>query len=498
MMDAGREESCLQRRVYNPAGLPTSDGGRGLSSMMTRTRRRVWLLLAAAAGAALLWVYVDRARPPTVRLLRRSPLVGVVPQFRTAPTLQRVPPITTTGDYDPADRTVLVEISEYAGYAGLIMANGGLEPSEDSVFFRDHNFRVRLNIREEQNFERLNAGALGAVGTTADVVAVYGANLNAVVPLLIGYSRGADAIVTRRDITGFDGLKGKIVVTSQFTEAEFLVRHMATRTGIGVKLLPSVDATPDPEDVNIAFAADAFDACDMLLAELVLSQDRISGCAAWEPRTSGTVQRSGGAAHFLMTSRNLLMIADVLVVNRGLAERHPEIVAGLIEGIVAGNQIVRESPESVLSEIAAAFHWSRDKTRDELAKVQPATLADNLRFFSGGPDEIGSFAHIFQSATAAYGDVIDDPSPPAAMLDMRHLQELQSTGRFPERGVPPGRLRSLVDETDPIETLPPAEVVPTRRVLPMGGIETQPPDATAAPPAGDGGPERSRDEPARK
>jgi hypothetical protein len=62
----------------------------------------------------------------------------------------------------------------------------------------------------------------------------------------VGFSRGAEGIVTGREITSFDGLKGKIIATAQFTEADFLARYLATRTDVGVNLLASVEATPDP------------------------------------------------------------------------------------------------------------------------------------------------------------------------------------------------------------------------------------------------------------
>ena len=77
------------------------------------------------------------------------------------------------------DNIVPIEISEYAGYAGLIAANGGLEPTENSVFFKNHGFKVRLTVSEGENWSALNEGKLAASVTTADVLAVYGRQLHA-------------------------------------------------------------------------------------------------------------------------------------------------------------------------------------------------------------------------------------------------------------------------------------------------------------------------------
>ena len=51
-----------------------------------------------------------------------------------------VPRLDPPAPYTPKDNTVDIELSEYAGYAGLIAANGGLDATENSVFFKKHGF----------------------------------------------------------------------------------------------------------------------------------------------------------------------------------------------------------------------------------------------------------------------------------------------------------------------------------------------------------------------
>ena len=54
------------------------------------------------------------------------------------------------------DNTVPNAICEYAGYAGLFAAHGGLEPSENSVFFKNGGFKVKLSISEDESWGDLN------------------------------------------------------------------------------------------------------------------------------------------------------------------------------------------------------------------------------------------------------------------------------------------------------------------------------------------------------
>jgi NitT/TauT family transport system substrate-binding protein len=111
-----------------------------------------------------------------------------------------VPRLAAAAPFTMKDNIVPIEISEYAGYAGLIAANGGLEPTENSVFFKNGGFKVKLTISEDESWSDLNQGKIAGSVTTVDVLAAYGRQFHAVVPVQIGYSRGADGLIVRTDI----------------------------------------------------------------------------------------------------------------------------------------------------------------------------------------------------------------------------------------------------------------------------------------------------------
>jgi NitT/TauT family transport system substrate-binding protein len=128
-----------------------------------------------------------------------------------------VPRLSPPAPFQLKDNIVPIEISEYAGYAGLIAANGGLEPTENSYFFKNHGFKVRLTISEDEDWSELNEGKLAGSVTTVDVLAAYGKQLHVVVPAQIGFSRGADGVVVRSDIKRINQLKGKTIATAHST-----------------------------------------------------------------------------------------------------------------------------------------------------------------------------------------------------------------------------------------------------------------------------------------
>jgi NitT/TauT family transport system substrate-binding protein len=370
-------------------------------------------------------------------------------------TLQlEVPTLAPAAAHQLKDNIVPIEISEYAGYAGLIVANGGLNASENSVFFRNSGFKVKLTISEEESWSSLNSGALAGSVTTVDVLAVYGRQFQVVVPAQIGFSRGADGLVVRSDISRVNALRGKVIAAAQFTEVDFFIRYLAQEAGLGVQALASLDATPDPDRINLVYTEDGFSAGDLFLQDMVSGENRLAGCVTWEPKTSEVVEQSGGRARILTTNKNLLIVSDILVLNKGFAEQNPAIVAGLVGGLLEGNRMVRDNPEAHLDVIARAFNWSREDARSELSKVHLSNLPENKAFFSGAIDAAGSFGGIYQSAVLAYGpELIRDPVDAERFVDLAALTAAEQSGAFAGQQVAIAPIRTSARgsvETDPL------------------------------------------------
>jgi len=375
-----------------------------------------------------------------------------------APEVQEVkvevPKLSPPAAFQFKDNIVPIEISEYAGYAGLIAANGGLEPTENSLFFKNHGFKVKLTISEDETWSELNEGKIAASVTTVDVLAAYGRQLHVVVPAQIGFSRGADGVVVRSDIKRINQLKGKVIASAQFTEVDFFIRYLAQEAGLPINPLGSLDATPHPDRLNVVYTEDGFEAGDLFLNDVKSGKNKLAGCVTWEPKVSEVVNGSGGQAHVLTSNRNLLIIADVLIVHRGFAQEQPKIVQGLVQGLLEGNRLMRDKPEQNIDVVARAFKWDRSKTTKELANVHLANLPENMAFFSGAMDAAGSFGGIYQSAVLAYGsDVIKDPPDPSRFAELSALQAIEKSGIFKDQtvAIAPIRTTSATSvESDPL------------------------------------------------
>jgi NitT/TauT family transport system substrate-binding protein len=381
--------------------------------------------------------------PALLTFAQKKDDLGAAGDAELVETRTDIPRLKAAAAYEPKDNTVVVELSEYAGYAGLIAANGGLDGGENSFFFKKFGFKVKLTLSEASSWSSLNSGRIAASATTADVLAVYGKQFQVVVPAQIGYSRGSDGIVVKSDIKRINQLKGKVLSAEQFTESDFFIRYLAQEAGIGVNMLPDLSAKPDPDKINLVYCADAFGAGDLFLRDLKNNRNRLAGCVTWAPKTTEVADGSEGKAVVLTTNRNLLIVADILVVNKGFATAHQDMVAGLVEGLLEGNRMVRDEPDKYLDVVGKAFKWDKAETKDQLAKVHLANLPENLAFFSGSIDSAGSFGGIYQSATLAYGpELIRNPTDSDRFMDTHYLDAINKAGRFAGQKVSIAPIRS--------------------------------------------------------
>lgn len=380
----------------------------------------------------------------------RKDETGLAQDAELVETRTEVPRLKAAGEYKMKDGVVEIELSEYAGYAGLIVANGGLEPSDESVFAKKYGFKVKLSISEDESWSALNSGRLGGAATTVDVLAVYGRQFEVVVPALIGFSRGADGVVVSKEIKRINDLRGKTVAASQFTEADFFIRYLAQEAGLGVNMLADLSAKPAADKVNVVYCADAFGAGDLFLRDLKAGRKRLAGCVTWAPKTTEVAEGSGGKAHVLVTNRNLLIVADVLVLNRSFAKANPKVVEGLVLGMLEGNAMVRAAPATYLSVVGKAFNWSPEQALGELGKVHLANVPENEAFFAGSLDSAGGFNYIYETATYVYGkELIAKAHDGEKFLDLAALKAARAHALFKDQKA---SIQPLKSKTGPAES----------------------------------------------
>lgn len=306
---------------------------------------------------------------------------------------------------------------------------------------KKYHFKVHFTLSEEESWAALNSGKLAASATTVDVLAAYGKQFNVVVPALISFSRGADGVVLLSTIKDIRDLTGKTVVVSKFTESDFFMRYLAGKNGLAIHTRSGLDDAAASDMLNLIYTPRVDDTTKVFEQSLNKSNPQFGGCVGWEPMTTNLVQNSKGKAYIKTTNRNQLIIADILVVNRGFAEKHPDMVQGLVEGLLQGNKNINEIKKgkegnAELDLLAKAFTtdpsdaYDRDSIREELDKVDFANYPLNEAFFKDKMPLGGSFNGIYEEAVKCYGDLVDSNIDPSIFIDTKPLNALGTLHEF--------------------------------------------------------------------
>ena len=349
-------------------------------------------------------------------------------------TRDKVPRLKAAAAFVPQDDLITIELSEYAGYSGLIVANGGLEPNDESYFTKKHGFRLEITLSEEESWSKLNSGGMAGSATTVDVLAAYGGQFKVTVPALIGFSRGSTGIVVRKEIGEINDLRGKVVPTAQFTETDFFIRYLAQEAGLGIQLLQDPPWKADADKLNLVFCDEGFAAGDIFARDVKKKLGRFAGCVTWDPKTKEVVEDCEGEAIILATTANLLVVADVLILNEGFAKSNPKIVEGLVDGLLVGNDMVRRDPGKHAAVIEKALGWEAGEAVEELKRVHLANLPENLSFFNGTIDSAGSFGYLFETAVELYRSQLGaKPVAYESLASIDALTTAQASGAFKDQ-----------------------------------------------------------------
>jgi NitT/TauT family transport system substrate-binding protein len=132
-----------------------------------------------------------------------------------------IPAVSGVSDYvkDMKDGKLVVQfpINVWPGWAPIIVANAGLEPSDQSIFAKKYGFYVRLAIVDDPVKARdlFASGQSHVLWGTLDMIALFAPELikdSRTVPVVcqqIDWSGGGDGVVARGDIRSINEFKMK-------------------------------------------------------------------------------------------------------------------------------------------------------------------------------------------------------------------------------------------------------------------------------------------------
>jgi NitT/TauT family transport system substrate-binding protein len=336
-------------------------------------------------------------------------------------TSKPLPPVTTETS---ATNEVRVRVNIWVGCAGGLVANGGLDTADGSIYNK-LGLKVTFKIIDDwtEGATALATNNVDVMLTTDDVWAKDYAQFQekgfgAHAFYMVDWSRGADGLIGRQGINSLEDLAGKTVAFAPYTPSHFLLWNGLASSGLGT------------EQRNEIFAK-AVHTKDGIEPATLFAQQKVDAAVAWDPDMSDAVAKRPGAKKIYDTRVANRLIADILVVSDRFAAANPQTVIKFADGWLQGVAFINEQPARAYTLIGTVkdFNIPTDLAKTMLGGVKLADYADNLSFF-GTPGSESDYVNIFKMAQEMYRQerLIRHIADPQATVDRRYIGAL--SGKF--------------------------------------------------------------------
>lgn len=314
------------------------------------------------------------------------------------------------------NRPIKVAIVLWGGYAGGIMANGGMLPNRDSVFTKDYG--VEVELLQIDDFEKSrdafraggDKGGVDIMWSTVDAYALeYGglSKLNPRAILQYDWSRGGDAIAVDRSIKTVADLKGKRLACAEATPSHYFGLYVLTQGGLTNR------------DVDWVFTASAVDAANVFKA------GKVDAAVSWSPDVYVAARERDGGHILASTKEASNLIADIFVARGDFLQQHPEDARRFVAGWLKGVEMAQKNPErtAVLLQKSLTGVNTLDDARGMLQDVKLPTYAENRAFFDPRGSLVNYFT-IYQTAQNIWRKIgkISSVSAAQQTVDTRFLE----------------------------------------------------------------------------
>lgn len=328
---------------------------------------------------------------------------------------------TTPGSTKPIgtgsrlNRPIRVAIVLWGGYAGGIMANGGMAPNRESVFSKE--FGVQVELLQIDDFVKSrdafraggDKGGVDIMWSTVDAYALEYDGLSKLNPKAImqyDWSRGGDAIAVDASIKSVADLRGKRLACAQETPSHYFALYVLAQGGLTNK------------DVNWVFTDSAVEAANVFKA------GRVEAAVSWSPDVYVAARERQGGHILASTKEASNLIADIFVARGDFVEKYPEDVRRFVGGWLRGVDMVKQSPEraAVLLQKSLTGVNTLDDAKAMLDDVKLPDFAENRAFFDP-QGSLVTYNSIYQTAQGIWRKIgkIKDVYQPHQTVDTRFI-----------------------------------------------------------------------------
>jgi NitT/TauT family transport system substrate-binding protein len=398
-----------------------------------RPRFGFYLVLLAVIGA-LVWLGLQRfgerrggmgSTEPDMQGIESPDTTPVttVKEYTFVPA-QRLPEVRGISRYRPlANRTVRMALNVWAGWAPVILANGGFQAGRTWRAPGGQDFRLELVLIDDPVAMR-DAYAAGDVHigwATLDMIPLFVEQLrrdSRTMPRVyqqVDFSNGGDGIVVRENIRSVADLRGRTIVLAQNSPSHYFLLNVL------------IDGGLQPSDVELKFTQDAFQAAAAFNADRTLS-----AVVSWAPDIYNLARVRGNRILVTTQTANRL-IADVWFARADFARDHGDIIEGLVRGIFDAMETLKtDSGRAEAARLmAAGYNIPEPDAASMMGDAHATNYAENREFFLN-QNNPANFEHIWNTANFLYRRIglVGEPTPFDRVMDFTVIQRLASEPRY--------------------------------------------------------------------
>jgi len=276
------------------------------------------------------------------------------------------------------DKDVLnVQLFTFGNAVPGIYFNNGLEPNDQSRFYKDYGLKVKFIIIDDFDGSRqaFRADQVNLFNNETSAMATEMDGLKAFDPQVVmqlDWSRGADAVVAKRNIKSINDLRGKKVAVTPSTPSQTLLLFMLDAGGM---------KTTDIDMIDVLTTADA---------ETAFKSGKVDAAVVWDSGPSLAAVPGSHVLESTVTASNI--IADVFMGKKAWINANKDKIQKFYDGWMKAVGEINTNPDSKAKAVAAAassLNLSKDEMLGMLDGLKLANHGDNQNYFGLNPNYKG-------------------------------------------------------------------------------------------------------------
>ena len=324
-------------------------------------------------------------------------------------------------------RVVKFAVNVWAGWAPIIWANHGNKAGKIWKDSKGGEFQVELTLVDDPTkMATVYANGDVHIGwATVDMLPLIverlkkDARLTPRVFQQIDWSNGGDGIVARDSIKNIGELRGKTVALAQYSPSHYFLLNVLLNGGV------------QPSEVNMKFTGDAFQA-----AAAFNGDKHIAAAVSWSPAIYNLTKPNSGNKLLLSTQTANRLIGDVWFARADFARDNPEIIEGLVRGILdATDELSAPGADAKKTEVGGLmdefYSLPKGTGQGMLGDAHWCNYAENRDFFLNQNNPT-NFERTYNTAFLLYKAIraVDTKVPFDQIMDFSVIKKLGSDAKY--------------------------------------------------------------------